>query len=164
MTQYVRLHRPRGPERRLYSFNHQTQLPVLSAYFFNIYSHHLSPSYFCGTFSYPRSRTTPATFCNPNTHVRRTRLGRSLYSSPFPPQWIPGGLLHVLRVLRVLRTSTNQLGACVDLDLDDDNSSRLGCQVHMKKELDGIVVTLPSATRNMFVDGASFLAKVFLSF
>lgn len=32
--------------------------------------------------------------------------------------------------------------------------SRLGCQVKLTKELDGITATLPAATRNMFVDGA----------
>lgn len=35
-----------------------------------------------------------------------------------------------------------------------DPRSRLGCQVHMTKELDGMVAKLPSATRNMYVDGA----------
>ena len=33
------------------------------------------------------------------------------------------------------------------------DTSRLGCQVHLTKELDGMTATLPSATRNMFVDG-----------
>lgn len=31
--------------------------------------------------------------------------------------------------------------------------SRLGCQVILSKELDGMVVRLPAATRNMMVDG-----------
>lgn len=31
--------------------------------------------------------------------------------------------------------------------------SRLGCQVKVTPELNGMVVKLPSATRNMFVDG-----------
>ena len=31
--------------------------------------------------------------------------------------------------------------------------SRLGCQVKLTKELEGMVATLPSATRNMYVDG-----------
>ncbi|EGO01048.1 hypothetical protein SERLA73DRAFT_50800, partial [Serpula lacrymans var. lacrymans S7.3] len=31
--------------------------------------------------------------------------------------------------------------------------SRLGCQVQLTPELDGMEVQLPSATRNMFVDG-----------
>ncbi|KAI0057114.1 ferredoxin [Artomyces pyxidatus] len=33
------------------------------------------------------------------------------------------------------------------------DTSRLGCQVKLTKELDGMTATLPSATRNMFVDG-----------
>ncbi len=31
-------------------------------------------------------------------------------------------------------------------------TSRLGCQIIMTPELDGLVVTLPAATRNMMVD------------
>jgi 2Fe-2S ferredoxin len=31
-------------------------------------------------------------------------------------------------------------------------TSRLGCQIKMSKELDGIVVEIPRATRNMMVD------------
>ncbi|MTJ80155.1 MAG: 2Fe-2S iron-sulfur cluster binding domain-containing protein [Telmatospirillum sp.] len=31
-------------------------------------------------------------------------------------------------------------------------TSRLGCQIIMKKEFDGLEVTLPAATRNMMVD------------
>lgn len=33
-------------------------------------------------------------------------------------------------------------------------NSRLGCQLHLQHELDGMVVTIPSATRNFYVDGA----------
>ncbi|KAJ7126917.1 2Fe-2S ferredoxin-type domain-containing protein [Mycena epipterygia] len=33
------------------------------------------------------------------------------------------------------------------------DTSRLGCQVKLTPELDGMTATLPSATRNMFVDG-----------
>lgn len=36
--------------------------------------------------------------------------------------------------------------------------SRLGCQVKLTKELDGMIATLPSATRNMYVDGESSLS------
>ncbi|CAG5123243.1 unnamed protein product [Candidula unifasciata] len=32
-------------------------------------------------------------------------------------------------------------------------NSRLGCQIILRKELDGIEVTLPKATRNFYVDG-----------
>lgn len=31
--------------------------------------------------------------------------------------------------------------------------SRLGCQIEMNEELDGITVRIPSATRNLRVDG-----------
>lgn len=31
--------------------------------------------------------------------------------------------------------------------------SRLGCQIEMVKDLDGITVRIPSATRNLRVDG-----------
>ena len=34
------------------------------------------------------------------------------------------------------------------------DTSRLGCQVRLTMELDGMSATLPAATRNMFVDGA----------
>ncbi|XP_041379743.1 adrenodoxin-like protein 1, mitochondrial [Gigantopelta aegis] len=32
-------------------------------------------------------------------------------------------------------------------------NSRLGCQIILTKEMDGLVVTLPKATRNFYVDG-----------
>jgi len=41
----------------------------------------------------------------------------------------------------------------LDMAFGLTDTSRLGCQVQIKRELDGMVVTLPSATRNMFVDG-----------
>ncbi|KIM38877.1 hypothetical protein M413DRAFT_447565 [Hebeloma cylindrosporum] len=40
----------------------------------------------------------------------------------------------------------------LDMAFGLTDTSRLGCQVKMTKELDGITCTLPSATRNMFVD------------
>ncbi|OCF75639.1 adrenodoxin-type ferredoxin [Kwoniella mangroviensis CBS 8886] len=42
----------------------------------------------------------------------------------------------------------------LDLAFGLEDTSRLGCQVKLSKELDGMVATLPSATRNMYVDGA----------
>lgn len=42
----------------------------------------------------------------------------------------------------------------LDLAFGLEDTSRLGCQVKLTKELDGMVATLPSATRNMYVDGA----------
>jgi ferredoxin len=41
----------------------------------------------------------------------------------------------------------------LDLAFGLTETSRLGCQVILEKEHDGIVITLPSATRNMYVDG-----------
>lgn len=40
----------------------------------------------------------------------------------------------------------------LDLAFGLTATSRLGCQVIMNKNLDGLVVTLPAATRNMMVD------------
>jgi len=41
----------------------------------------------------------------------------------------------------------------LDLAFGLTEHSRLGCQVVATRELDGLVVRLPSATRNMAVDG-----------
>ncbi|KAJ2914580.1 hypothetical protein MD484_g5819, partial [Candolleomyces efflorescens] len=41
----------------------------------------------------------------------------------------------------------------LDMAFGLTDTSRLGCQVKLTKELDGMTVTLPAATRNMFVDG-----------
>jgi ferredoxin-2, mitochondrial len=41
----------------------------------------------------------------------------------------------------------------LDLAFGLTETSRLGCQVKINKELDGIRVHLPTATRNMAVDG-----------
>ncbi|MAG97691.1 MAG: ferredoxin family 2Fe-2S iron-sulfur cluster binding protein [Alphaproteobacteria bacterium] len=40
----------------------------------------------------------------------------------------------------------------LDLAFGLTHTSRLGCQIIMNQELDGLVVTLPAATRNMMVD------------
>lgn len=40
----------------------------------------------------------------------------------------------------------------LDLAFALTHTSRLGCQIEMRDELDGLVVTLPEATRNMAVD------------
>ncbi|KAF9913573.1 hypothetical protein BX616_009863 [Lobosporangium transversale] len=42
----------------------------------------------------------------------------------------------------------------LDLAFGLTDTSRLGCQVLMSKELDGLTAKMPSATRNMYVDGA----------
>ncbi len=40
----------------------------------------------------------------------------------------------------------------LDLAFGLTHTSRLGCQIRMSEELDGLTVTLPSATRNMMSD------------
>ncbi len=40
----------------------------------------------------------------------------------------------------------------LDLAFGLTHTSRLGCQIVMSEELDGLVVKLPAATRNMMVD------------
>lgn len=40
----------------------------------------------------------------------------------------------------------------LDLAFGLTHTSRLGCQIKMSKEIDGIKVKLPNATRNMLVD------------
>jgi ferredoxin, 2Fe-2S len=40
----------------------------------------------------------------------------------------------------------------LDLAFGLTHTSRLGCQIRMTEDLDGLVVKLPSATRNMMVD------------
>jgi 2Fe-2S ferredoxin len=40
----------------------------------------------------------------------------------------------------------------LDLAFGLTHTSRLGCQIIVSEELDGLTVTLPSATRNMMVD------------
>ncbi|TRM55975.1 2Fe-2S ferredoxin-type domain-containing protein [Schizophyllum amplum] len=41
----------------------------------------------------------------------------------------------------------------LDMAFGLTDTSRLGCQVQLSKEMDGMSITLPAATRNMFVDG-----------
>lgn len=41
----------------------------------------------------------------------------------------------------------------LDLAFGLTDTSRLGCQVHVTRDMDGMEIRLPSATRNMFVDG-----------
>lgn len=43
----------------------------------------------------------------------------------------------------------------LDLAFGLTTTSRLGCQIIMSDELDGLVVSLPAATRNMMVDSSS---------
>jgi ferredoxin len=41
----------------------------------------------------------------------------------------------------------------LDMAFGLTDTSRLGCQVVVTRDLDGLTANLPSATRNMFVDG-----------
>ena len=51
-----------------------------------------------------------------------------------------------------LDESTAEEEDMLDLAFALTHTSRLGCQIKMCDELDGLVVTLPPATRNMMVD------------
>lgn len=48
-----------------------------------------------------------------------------------------------------LDVATEEEEEMLDLAFDLHATSRLGCQIVMSKELDGLVVTLPSGTSNM---------------
>ncbi|KER24644.1 hypothetical protein T265_07741 [Opisthorchis viverrini] len=41
----------------------------------------------------------------------------------------------------------------LDLAVFLRDNSRLSCQIYLTKELDGMTITLPKATRNFYVDG-----------
>ncbi|CAO3598252.1 unnamed protein product [Absidia cylindrospora] len=49
---------------------------------------------------------------------------------------------------------TNEENDMLDLAFGLTDTSRLGCQVEMNQDLDGITVRIPSATRNLRVDGS----------
>lgn len=51
-----------------------------------------------------------------------------------------------------LKPATEDEEDMLDLAFGLTHTSRLGCQIMMSDALDGIRVTLPSATRNMMVD------------
>jgi ferredoxin, 2Fe-2S len=51
-----------------------------------------------------------------------------------------------------LKTATEDEEDMLDLAFGLTHTSRLGCQIIMSDQLDGLKVTLPSATRNMMVD------------
>ncbi|XP_015127825.1 adrenodoxin-like protein, mitochondrial isoform X2 [Diachasma alloeum] len=52
-----------------------------------------------------------------------------------------------------LPTATDQEEDLLDLAPFLKENSRLGCQITLTKELDGIELELPTATRNFYVDG-----------
>jgi len=51
-----------------------------------------------------------------------------------------------------LQTASEDEEDMLDLAFGLTHTSRLGCQIKMSEELDGLVVKLPAATRNMMVD------------
>ena len=52
----------------------------------------------------------------------------------------------------VLQTATEDEEDMLDLAFGLTHTSRLGCQIKMTEELDGLTVSLPTATRNMMVE------------
>ena len=50
----------------------------------------------------------------------------------------------------------------LDMAFGLTDTSRLGCQVKLEKKLDGMVCTLPAATRNMFVDGKFVVSRTMM--
>ena len=53
-----------------------------------------------------------------------------------------------------LKEATEDEEDMLDLAFGLTHTSRLGCQIIITEELDGLTVTLPTATRNMMVDKA----------
>ncbi len=51
-----------------------------------------------------------------------------------------------------LKTATEDEEDMLDLAFGLTHTSRLGCQIIISEELDGLKVRVPSATRNMMVD------------
>ena len=54
---------------------------------------------------------------------------------------------------RILEATENEEDM-LDLAFGLTHTSRLGCQILISEEIDGLVVALPSATRNMLLEGA----------
>src|SRR3984957_4691640 len=52
---------------------------------------------------------------------------------------------------RKLATPTEDEEDMLDLAFGQEKTSRLGCQIVMTNELDGLVVRLPASTRNMLL-------------
>ena len=57
------------------------------------------------------------------------------------------------RAPRAVQEPSDDENDMLDLAFGLTETSRLGCQVIASEELDGLVVRLPSATRNFAVDG-----------
>ncbi len=54
--------------------------------------------------------------------------------------------------VELLKDPTEDEEDMLDLAFGLTHTSRLGCQIRMSEALDGLVVKLPAATRNMMVD------------
>ena len=54
---------------------------------------------------------------------------------------------------RALEPASEDEEDMLDLAFALTHTSRLGCQILITEELDGLVVSLPSATRNMLLEG-----------
>ena len=52
----------------------------------------------------------------------------------------------------LLPTASEDEEDMLDLAFGLTHTSRLGCQIIMREELNGLVVSLPKATRNMLLD------------
>ena len=52
----------------------------------------------------------------------------------------------------LLKTASEDEEDMLDLAFGLTHTSRLGCQIKITEELDGLTVTLPTATRNMMVE------------
>ncbi|KAK5576787.1 hypothetical protein RB653_007931 [Dictyostelium firmibasis] len=57
------------------------------------------------------------------------------------------------KIYNILPEPTDEENDMLDLAFQLKENSRLGCQIKLTKELEGMEVTLPSASRNMTVDG-----------
>ena len=53
-----------------------------------------------------------------------------------------------------LAETTEEEEDMLDLAFDLTHTSRLGCQIRMTEDLDGLVVKLPNSTRNMLLEDA----------
>lgn len=53
---------------------------------------------------------------------------------------------------KLLDTASEEEEDMLDLAFGLTHTSRLGCQIKMTAELDGLVVRLPNATRNMIIN------------
>ena len=62
-------------------------------------------------------------------------------------------LIYPENVFDTLEEASEEEEDMLDMAFGLTETSRLGCQVTVTKEMDGIVVEMPKATRNFYVDG-----------